>query len=77
MGGQPAQIFFLTALPSGGETPAIPRQLGDQLQSEGSLMPKRAISEDWLAVLIGFVLALFVGVGLITRIPWPIFGWLR
>jgi len=40
-------------------------------------MPKRTISEDWLAVLIGFVLALFVGIGLTANIPWPIFGWLR
>lgn len=33
-------------------------------------------SEDWLAVIIGLLLALLVGVGWITRVPWPLFGWL-
>ncbi len=42
--------------------------------------PKRGrqgLGEDWLSVVIGLlVIALVVASGL-TRVPWPLFGWLR
>jgi hypothetical protein len=33
-------------------------------------------NEDWLALIVGLVLALLVGVGVLREIPWPVFGWL-
>lgn len=44
---------------------------------EGEYVTKRMLSEDWIAVILGLALALLVGVGLVSKIPWPLFGWLR
>ncbi len=32
-------------------------------------MPSR-LGEDWLAVIVGFVLILLIYLGLLTRVPW-------
>ncbi|GEM_PF-4718790 len=34
-------------------------------------------NEDWLALLIGLALAALVGIGVIVRVPWPLFGLLQ
>ncbi|MEW5826021.1 MAG: hypothetical protein AB1778_04250 [Candidatus Bipolaricaulota bacterium] len=36
----------------------------------------RSLHEDWLAVLVGLVLVLLAGLGFLSRVPWPLFGWL-
>ena len=36
-----------------------------------------AQNEDWLALLIGLTLALLVGIGVLVKVPWPVFGWLK
>ncbi len=39
---------------------------------------KQAVqSEDWLALIIGLTLAWLAGVGVLVKIPWPVFGWLK
>lgn len=35
------------------------------------------LSEDWLAVLIGLRLVVLVWIGVITHVPWPLFGFLK
>jgi hypothetical protein len=35
------------------------------------------LSEDWLALIIGLILTALVWIGVITKIPWPVFGWLK
>jgi hypothetical protein len=35
------------------------------------------LGEDWLAVIIGLGLVLFVWAGMIARVPWPLFGFLK
>ncbi|MDX9956006.1 MAG: hypothetical protein RBT75_18040 [Anaerolineae bacterium] len=35
------------------------------------------LGEDWLALIIGLILTALVWVGVITKIPWPVFGWLK
>ena len=32
------------------------------------------LSEDWLAVIIGLALVALVWLGVIGRVPWPLFG---
>ncbi|MBN1919923.1 MAG: hypothetical protein JW892_01655 [Anaerolineae bacterium] len=36
-----------------------------------------ALGEDWLALIIGLTLTALVWIGVITKIPWPVFGWLK
>ena len=33
------------------------------------------INEDWMSVIIGLVLVLLVGIGVLGKLPWPVFGW--
>lgn len=33
------------------------------------------VSEDWLAVAIGLLLVAVAALGLVVRVPWPLFGW--
>lgn len=35
------------------------------------------LGEDWLALIIGSILTALVWIGVITKIPWPVFGWLK
>jgi hypothetical protein len=35
----------------------------------------RKLSEDWLSVIVGLILVLVVGLGLLAKAPWPLFGW--
>lgn len=42
-------------------------------KSQGSLV----LGEDWLALIIGLALAALVWIGVIVKIPWPVFGWLK
>lgn len=44
-------------------------------QQEKPASPR--ISEDWWAVIIGLGLAAMVWLGVITRVPWPLFGLLK
>ncbi len=39
--------------------------------------PSVALGEDWLALIIGLVLAALVWIGVIVKIPWPVFGWFK
>lgn len=32
------------------------------------------LGEDWLAVIIGLGLILLVWIGIITKVPWPLFS---
>jgi len=34
-------------------------------------------SEDRLSLIIGLALALLAGIGVLVKIPWPVFGWLK
>lgn len=42
-------------------------------KSQGALV----LGEDWLALIIGLTLAALVWIGVIVKIPWPVFGWLQ
>ncbi len=33
------------------------------------------LSEDRRAVIVGLGLVLLVWIGVITKVPWPVFGW--
>jgi len=50
---------------------------------EGGAMAKEhaspgvALGEDWLAFIIGLVLAALVWIGVIVKIPWPVSGWFK
>ena len=35
---------------------------------------QRALSEDWLSVVIGLALVALVWIGVLGKIPWPLFG---
>ncbi len=35
------------------------------------------LGEDWLAVIVGLILVLLTWVGVITDVPWPLFGFLK
>jgi hypothetical protein len=35
------------------------------------------LSEDWWAVIIGLGLAALIWAGVITQVPWPLFGLLK
>jgi len=35
------------------------------------------LGEDWLAVIIGLGLVALVWFGAITKVPWPLFGFLK
>ncbi len=39
--------------------------------------PALALGEDWLAVIMGLILTALVWIGVIVKIPWPVFGWLK
>ncbi len=41
------------------------------------VLKKVGQNEDWLALIIGLALALLVGIGVLGKIPWPMFGWLK
>ena len=32
------------------------------------------LGEDWLAVIVGLILVALIWIGLITEVPWPLFG---
>lgn len=34
-----------------------------------------ALNEDWRAVIVGLALVILVWIGVIAKVPWPIFGW--
>jgi hypothetical protein len=35
------------------------------------------LGEDWLAVIIGLFLVLLTWAGVISNVPWPLFGWFK
>lgn len=35
------------------------------------------LGEDWIAVIIALGLVLLVWIGVITNVPWPLFGFLK
>jgi hypothetical protein len=35
------------------------------------------LSEDWLTVIVGLILVFLTWVGVITEVPWPLFGFLK
>lgn len=41
------------------------------------MLRKVGQNEDWLALIIGLMLALLTGIGVLLKIPWPVFGWLK
>jgi len=34
-----------------------------------------SLNEDWQALIVGLALVLLVWIGVIAKVPWPIFGW--
>lgn len=52
----------------------------DSTRQQKPTLPRQSearLSEDWWAVIIGLGLAALVWAGVITRVPWPLFGFLR
>lgn len=56
---------------------------GDDIISKGEEMASKqktspvVLGEDWLALIVGLILTALVWIGVIVKIPWPVFGWLK
>ena len=47
------------------------------MNQEKQQQKSASLSEDWLAVIIGLGLVALVWLGVITNVPWPLFGFLK
>lgn len=48
----------------------------EQMASKQKTSPV-VLGEDWLALIVGLILTALVWIGVIVKIPWPVFGWLK
>ena len=33
------------------------------------------INEDWMSVIVGLGIVVLVWIGILGKLPWPLFGW--
>jgi len=53
----------------------FPDKEGSLVADKQDRQAKWRLGEDWLSVIIGLILVVLVWIGVVGRVPWPLFGW--